>query len=179
MTRNNPFAGLPDVPSFTLTSATIAEGEPLPAAQRSALFGVPGGQDLSPDLTWSNAPEATRSYAVTAYDPDAPTGSGFWHWAVMNLPATVTTIPVGAGTKESDVLPDTATQLRTDAGTAQYIGAAPPAGHGPHRYVFTVWALDVEQVDVPADATPAYLGFVMSGHTIGRATITATAEIHA
>ncbi|MBL7255704.1 YbhB/YbcL family Raf kinase inhibitor-like protein [Paractinoplanes lichenicola] len=161
---NNPFARLPEVPAFTLTSTSVKDGEPLAPAQLS-------GQDKSPQLSWSGAPEATKSYAVTVYDPDAPTGSGFWHWAVANLPAAVTSLDEGV-----QELPAPAYQLPNDARLAQFVGAAPPAGHGAHRYFITVHALDVEDIGVPADATPAILGFTMAGHILGRATIVATAE---
>jgi Raf kinase inhibitor-like YbhB/YbcL family protein len=176
MSGNNPYARLPEVPSFALTSTTVADGRPLPAAQMSGLFGVPGGRDASPQLTWSDAPAGTKSYAVTVYDPDAPTGSGFWHWAVANIPADVTALPEGAGDDTGSGLPAGAVQLPGDAGTARYIGGAPPAGHGPHRYFITVHALDVEDIGVPADATPAFLGFTMASHILGRATLVATAE---
>ena len=159
MSANDPFAGLPEVPSFTVTSTTLTDGGGTPAAQMSGIFGVPGGEDISPQLSWSGAPEGTKSYAVTVYDPDAPTGSGFWHWAVADIPATVTELPEGAGDDTGSGLPEGALQLRTDAGTTRFIGAAPPAGHGAHRYFFVVHALDTESIGVPADATPAFLGF--------------------
>jgi Raf kinase inhibitor-like YbhB/YbcL family protein len=173
---NDPFARLPEVPSFTVTSTTVKDGDVLPAAQMSGLFGVPGGQDASPQLSWSGAPEGTKSYAVTMYDPDAPTGSGFWHWAVADIPASVTSLPEGAGDESGSGLPEGAYQLPTDGGVARFIGAAPPAGHGAHRYFVTVHALDVEKIGVPATATPAYLGFNFLGHILGRATLVATAE---
>jgi Raf kinase inhibitor-like YbhB/YbcL family protein len=176
MTGNDPFARLPEVPSFTVTSSSVEDGKPFAAAQRSGAFGVPGGQDSSPQLSWSGAPDGTRSYAVTVYDPDAPTGSGFWHWSVADLPAGTTTLPEGAGDDTGSGLPAGAYQLRNDAGTSRYIGSAPPAGHGEHRYFITVHALDVENIGVGADATPAYLGFTMTGHILARATIVATAE---
>ncbi|MBT0773253.1 YbhB/YbcL family Raf kinase inhibitor-like protein [Kineosporia sp. J2-2] len=167
---NNPFDRLPQVPSFEVKSAAAVDGQALPPAQMSGAFGVPGGQDLSPDLTWSGAPEGTKSYAVTVYDPDAPTMSGFWHWAVANIPASVTSLAEGAR------MPEGAVQFRNDAGLPQYIGAAPPAGHGAHRYFITVHALDVEDIGVPAEGSPAYLGFTMAGHILARATVVATAE---
>jgi Raf kinase inhibitor-like YbhB/YbcL family protein len=173
---NDPFARLPEVPTFTVTSTSVKHGEVLPAAQMSGLFGVPGGQDASPQLSWSGAPEGTKSYAITMYDPDAPTGSGFWHWAVAGIPASVTSLPEGAGDEAGSGLPESAYQLPTDAGAARFVGAAPPAGHGPHRYFITVHALDVEVLGVPATATPAYLGFNFLGHILGRATLVATAE---
>jgi len=176
MTANNPFARLPEVPSFTVTSTSIADGQPLPAPQLSAAFGVPGGQDLSPQLSWSGAPEGTKSYAVTVYDPDAPTQSGFWHWAVANIPASVTELADGAGDDTGSGLPDGAYQLRGDAGAARFIGGAPPAGHGEHRYFVTVHALDVEDIGVPASGTPAFLGFNIASHILGRAILVATAE---
>jgi Raf kinase inhibitor-like YbhB/YbcL family protein len=176
MSGNDPYARLPEVPSFTLTSTTVEDGKPLPAPQLSGMFGAPGGQDASPQLTWSGAPAGTRSYAVTVYDPDAPTGSGFWHWAVANLPAGTTSLPEGAGDDTGSGLPAGAIQLPNDARAARYIGGAPPAGHGPHRYFITVHALDIEDIGVGADATPAYLGFTMAGHLLGRATLVGTAE---
>ncbi|PTH86165.1 YbhB/YbcL family Raf kinase inhibitor-like protein [Streptomyces sp. A244] len=164
MSDNDPFAKLPDVPGFTATSTTVDDGGTWPTAQMSGIVGVPGGKDISPHLSWSGAPEGTRSYAVTVYDPDAPTGSGFWHWAVADIPATVTELPEGAF------------QLPNDARLARFVGAAPPPGHGPHRYFVVVHALDVDHIGVPADGTPAYLGFTMAGHILGRAVLTVTAE---
>src|SRR3954466_3639058 len=142
MTANDPFAGLPEVPSFTVTSTTLTEGGDTPTAQMSGIFGVPGGEDVSPQLSWSGAPEGTKSYAVTVYDPDAPTGSGFWHWAVADIPATVTELPEGAGDDSGSRLPAGAYQFPNAARVARSLGAAPPAGHGPHRYVVVVHALD-------------------------------------
>lgn len=176
MSARDPFAHLPEVPSFTVTSTSVTDGQPLPAAQLSGMFGVPGGGDASPQLSWSGAPLGTRSYAVTVYDPDAPTMSGFWHWAVANIPATVTSLPEGAGDDTGAGLPEPAFQLPNDARTTRFVGGAPPAGHGPHRYLITVHALDAEDVVVPADSTPAFLGFTMASHTLGRATLTGTAE---
>src|SRR5882757_7585142 len=176
MTHNNPFAGLPEVPAFTLASKDLTEGQPLPAAQLSGIFGVPGGGDISPQLSWSGAPEGTKSYAVTMYDPDAPTGSGFWHWAVADIPASVTELPTDAGNGQGDLLPEGSIQLPNDARAARFIGAAPPAGHGVHRYLIVVQALDVEKIGVDQFATPAFLGFNTSGHILGRAILTATAE---
>lgn len=176
MSENDPFARLPEVPAFTVASTTVSDGGTLPLAQLSGIFGVPGGKDVSPQLSWSGAPEGTRGYAVTVYDPDAPTGSGFWHWAVANIPADVTSLPEGAGTEDAVTLPEPAFQLPNDARAARYIGGAPPAGHGPHRYFITVHALDTDDLGIPADATPAYLGFTMAGHILGRAVLVATAS---
>jgi Raf kinase inhibitor-like YbhB/YbcL family protein len=176
MTINDPFARLPEVPSFTVTSTSVEDGKPLPLAQLSGMFGVPGGRDASPQLSWSGAPDGTKGYAVTVYDPDAPTMSGFWHWAVANIPATVTSLPEGAGDDTGSGLPEKAVQLPNDARATRFVGGAPPAGHGEHRYVVTVHALDVDDIGVPADGTPALLGFTMTSHVLARATLTATAE---
>ncbi|KOU76220.1 kinase inhibitor [Streptomyces sp. MMG1533] len=184
--HNDPFARLPEAATFTVTSTTLTDGAPLPSEQMSGMFGVPGGKDVSPQLSWSGAPEGTKSYAVTMYDPDAPTGSGFWHWAVADIPATVTELaegvtelPEGVGDDTGASLPEAAFQVPNDARIGRFIGAAPPAGHGPHRYVFVVHALDVETIGVPADTTPAFLGFTMARHILGRAVLTATAETSA
>ncbi|GLV76348.1 hypothetical protein Shyhy02_43480 [Streptomyces hygroscopicus subsp. hygroscopicus] len=113
---------------------------------------------------------------MTVYDPDAPTGSGFWHWSVANIPASVTEPASDAGNGTGELLPHGAVRLPGDAGAARFIGAAPPAGHGPHRYFIVVQALDVEDIGVEANTTPALLGFRISGHVLGRAVLTATAE---
>lgn len=169
----NPYEFLPDLPGFTLTSSDIAEGQPLKMAQVSGLMGA-GGQDVSPQLSWSGFPEQTRSFAVTVFDPDAPTASGFWHWAVADLPATVTDLPAGAG--DGSGLPGDALTLRNDAGMRRFVGAAPPAGHGYHRYFVAVHAVSVERLELPQDASPAYLGFNLFMKSIARAVIHGTYE---
>ena len=177
MAGNDPFWRLPKVPSFNLTSENLQDGEPLAPDQMSAIFDVPGGRDISPQLSWSGAPAATRGYAVTMYDPDAPTMSGFWHWAVAGIPSTVTSLPQDAGNEGGTDLPSSAIALRNDAGSARFLGAAPPAGHGPHRYFITVHALDTDNIEVDGLTSPALLGFKMSFHILARATLTGTAEI--
>lgn len=167
---------MPKVPSFTVVSDDIADGQPMAAAHASGMFGVPGGQDRSPHLRWEGAPEGTQSYAVTCFDPDAPTGSGFWHWVVFDIPASVTELAAGAGSQDGAGLPAGAVQARHDANMLGYVGAGPPPGHGPHRYVFAVHALDVEHTGATVDSTPAYVGFTMFGHTLGRGLLTATFE---
>jgi Raf kinase inhibitor-like YbhB/YbcL family protein len=171
----NPYDFLPQVPSFTVSSSDCSDGAALASPQVSGVMGA-GGQDRSPQLTWSGFPEGTKSFAVTVYDPDAPTASGFWHWVVTNIPASVTELPAGAGDKDGPNLPAGTVQHRNDAGFPGYIGAAPPAGHGPHRYYFVVHALDVEDLGVPAEASPAFVGFNLYGHTLARGTLVATYE---
>ena len=156
------------MPSFTVESTTVADGAAWDQPQMSGIFGVPGGEDRSPHLRWTGAPSGTRSYAVTVYDPDAPTGSGFWHWAVATLPVDVTELPENAGDDDGPGLPEGAVQYRNDAGGARVLGAAPPPGPA-HRYFINVYALDTADLGVPADAPPALLGFNLFGHTIARA----------
>ncbi|MCU1501336.1 MAG: hypothetical protein JWM12_690 [Ilumatobacteraceae bacterium] len=170
-----PYDFLPAVPTFDVSSDEVTEGQPLAAAQASGIFGA-GGSDTSPQLRWERAPQGTKSFAVTCFDPDAPTGSGFWHWVVFDIPASVTELAAGAGAQDGAGLPAGAVQTRNDANMPGYIGAGPPPGHGPHRYVFAVHALDVEHTGADAGATPAYVGFTMFGHTIGRALLTGTFE---
>ncbi|MDL4813625.1 YbhB/YbcL family Raf kinase inhibitor-like protein [Actinomadura opuntiae] len=155
-------AGVPEhVARFSVTSPDLARGR-FPAASYSDSFGCTGG-NVPPRLTWSGAPAATRSFAVTMFDRDAPTGSGFWHWSVRNLPATARSVPADAAAGVND------------AGTASYLGPCPPAGDGPHRYEITVLALDVPDAGVPAAASPAMASFAMGSHVIAAARITATA----
>jgi len=169
----DPYDALPKLPSFSLTSNSITDGQPLATPQISGIMGA-GGEDVSPQLNWSGFPKETRSFAVTVYDPDAPTLSGFWHWAVANLPATCTELPAGVG--DGSELPGSAVTLVNDAGMRRYIGAAPPAGHGPHRYFIAVHAVKVEQLELSEDASPAYLGFNLFMNAIGRGLIHGTYE---
>ena len=145
--------------AFTLTSTHIADQQALPLQFVHSAMGA-GGQNVSPDLAWSGAPEGTQSYALTMYDPDAPTGSGWWHWVVYDIPASATGLVMGAGAAGGAELPAGAKLGRTDFGTAEYGGAAPPPGHGPHRYIFTLYALNTGKLDVPPDASAAMVGFI-------------------
>jgi Raf kinase inhibitor-like YbhB/YbcL family protein len=175
MTQSSPRRPLPHdfhppVPSFTVTSDSIAEGGTLPDAH------VYDAGNTSPQLSWSGFPEGTKSFAVTCYDPDAPTGSGFWHWVLFNLPASVTELPAGAGTEGGKNLPAGTIQARNDYGSKDFGGAAPPPGDGPHRYVFTVYAVDTERLELDDSATPAYIGFNLRFHAIARANLIAEYE---
>jgi Raf kinase inhibitor-like YbhB/YbcL family protein len=167
----DPYAYLPKVPSFRLTSTSVTDGQPLPLEQLSKLLGVPGGQDTSPQLSWAGFPAGTESFVVSMYDPQAPTGSGFWHWVVADIPAGVTSLPAGAGAPGSARLPAGAFQLGADAGTPQYVGGAPPAGSGVHEYYLTVTALSVPASGLGQDASAAYLGFAVAANTLARATL--------
>ena len=171
LTGPSPYAYLPEVPSFQLSSETVVDGRPLPLAQWSKLFGVPGGEDVSPQLSWSGFPVETESFVISMYDPQAPTGSGFWHWVVADIPVAVTSLPVGAGATDAAALPAGAFQLAGDAGAHQYVGAAPPPNSGIHNYYLTVTALDVDTSGVDKNASAAYMGFAIGGHTIARAFI--------
>ena len=157
---------------MTLSSPTIKPGSMLTDAQVFKGFGCEG-KNISPALKWSGAPKDTKSFAVTVYDPDAPTGSGWWHWVVYNIPATATELPEGAGAADGKGLPAGAVQGRTDFGAAGFGGACPPKGDKPHRYIFTVHALKVDKLEVPADATAALVGFMLHANGLGKASFEA------
>jgi Raf kinase inhibitor-like YbhB/YbcL family protein len=160
-----------NVLAFGLTSPDIAEGQTLGPAQIYKGFGC-AGANVSPALEWKDPPAGVRSYAVTVYDPDAPTGSGWWHWVVYNIPASVTSLPAGAGVKNP--LPPGTKLGRNDFGDRHFGGACPPKGDKPHRYVFTVHALKVEKLGVADDASAAMIGFMINSNRLGTAQITAT-----
>jgi Raf kinase inhibitor-like YbhB/YbcL family protein len=157
--------------TFRLWSDDIADGKRLPEAH---VFNGMGhsGANISPHLAWDGEPAGTRSFVVTMFDPDAPTGSGWWHWVVVNIPGTVKELPRGAGSGKAP-LPPGALQTRTDFGKPGYGGAAPPPGP-PHRYIFTVHALKVEKLDVDEQASGAMVGFLTNMNSLGKATLTTT-----
>lgn len=150
---------------FTLTSPDIAEGQKM---DMQFVFEGCGGENVSPALAWQGAPEGTKSFALTAYDPDAPTGSGWWHWVAYNIPASVTSLPQGASGK----MPNGTVEGHTDYGTVGYGGPCPPEGHGDHRYIFTIHALDVETLELPEGASAAMVGFNLWAHGLAKASIT-------
>lgn len=165
--KPDPYELLPAVPSFTVTSTDVADGQPLAPAQ------VAADGNTSPNLSWSGAPEGTSSYVVTCFDPDAPTPSGFWHWVLVDLPASVTSLPSGAGAIDAE-LPDGAFMCRNDGGQHAFMGAAPPQGDQVHRYYFVVHAVGPATLGVDADASAAVVSFNLAFKTLGRAILTGT-----
>ncbi len=156
-------------PAFTITSTDIGDNQPLKSSQVYRGFGCEGG-NRSPQIEWSGAPAGTRSFALTMYDPDAPTGSGWWHWVVVDIPASVRKLDSGAG--QVGKLPAGARHGRNDYGSFDFGGACPPSGDKPHRYIVTVHALKVDKIDVPADASSALIGFMLHANQLGTATLT-------
>jgi Raf kinase inhibitor-like YbhB/YbcL family protein len=170
-----PKPSVPKQPSgkqttFTLTSADLKNGG-FADAQVLNTFGCSGG-NVSPELSWSNAPAGTKSFVLTMFDPDAPTGSGFWHWVVVNIPPSSTQLPNGAS-RNASKLPAGALETRTDLGAPGYGGPCPPAGDKPHRYILTLHALKVDKLDVDAQTSAAVVGFNVHMQEIGKATLTA------
>ena len=167
-----PYIYFPPVHGIELTSDDVEHGQRIPDAHHADSMGM-SGDNLSPHLSWTNVPDGTQSLAVTCFDPDAPTGSGFWHWVVFDLPASTTELPRGAGSGDKVGLPAGAIHARNDAGGLEYIGMAPPEGHGDHRYVFAVHAVKIPTLGIDSSASPAYVGFNLFFNTIGRGVLIA------
>ena len=165
-----PYDILPAVPSFSLTSEDLADGERM-GDRFTAIH-----ENLSPGLRWSGAPAGTRSFVVSCFDPDAPSPSGWWHWTVVDLPASAAGLPRGAG-ESDDGLAAPAVHVRNDAGTRAWFGPYPPAGDGDHRYVFAVHALDVDTLGLDGSASAAAVACQVSFHALGRALLTATYSV--
>ncbi len=160
-------------PDFRLMSTDIHAGTTIPNAQVFNGMGCPGS-NISPELHWQGAPAKTMSYALTMYDPDAPTGSGWWHWVVCNIPSSATRLPSGAGDTAKHLLPAGTVMGSGDMGSPGYQGPCPGKGDKPHRYIFTLYALDTDKLEIPTGATAAYVGFNLHSHKVASTTLTAT-----
>ncbi|MEU6134297.1 YbhB/YbcL family Raf kinase inhibitor-like protein [Nocardioides sp. NPDC047086] len=165
--KPDPYSLMPALPTFTLTSADVTDGQPLKQDQ------VYADGNTSPQLSWSGAPEGTKSYVITCFDPDAPTPSGFWHWALVDVPADVTELPAGAGAADAE-LPGKAFHVASDFGTKDFGGAAPPAGDQVHRYYFVVHAVGEETLGVDDGVTPAVVSFNLAFKALARAVVMGT-----
>ena len=159
--------------TFELTSPDFEPGSSLPSSARGR--GA-GGDDRSPALNWSGAPTQTRSFVLTLHDPDAPKSGGWWHWVVTDLPASIDSLPQNAGDPNARLLPAGVVTHPNEVGEARFDGAAPPRGHGPHRYVFTLSALDVDLLDLPSDATAASVERALGDHLLARAELIGISE---
>ncbi|WP_166847272.1 YbhB/YbcL family Raf kinase inhibitor-like protein [Isoptericola sp. BMS4] len=164
----DPYSLLPEVPTLEVTSPDVADGAPL-----ATDFTVDGA-NVSPALAWSGAPAGTRSFVVSCFDPDAPTPSGFWHWNLVDVPAGTTSLARGAGSPDESGLPDGAFHVRHDGGDPGFMGAAPPPGDHPHRYLFGVHAVDVDRLPVVTDASNAVVAFNLAFHTLARGVLVGT-----
>ncbi|PQJ84935.1 YbhB/YbcL family Raf kinase inhibitor-like protein [Aliivibrio sifiae] len=152
--------------AFEVSSNDIHEGQLMKSEFTFSGMGCTG-DNISPQLSWKDAPEGTKSFAITVFDPDAPTGSGWWHWLALNIPASVSSVEQGSAMKNT-------LQTKNDFGTMSYGGACPPAGDGMHRYQYTVWALPQEKIDLPADISPAVVGYTLNSMALDKAVLTAT-----
>ncbi|MGH8413804.1 MAG: YbhB/YbcL family Raf kinase inhibitor-like protein [Gammaproteobacteria bacterium] len=157
--------------NFTVTSPDFSDGGTIPMTQVFNSFGCAGGNH-SPALHWSRAPAGTKSFAVTIYDPDAPTGSGWWHWTMFNIPATVTSLPADAGAEHSHTFPRGAVEGRTDFGFSRYGGPCPPVGDAPHHYQVTVYALKIAKLPLDSSASGAMVGYYLHFNTLAIARLT-------
>jgi Raf kinase inhibitor-like YbhB/YbcL family protein len=162
----------PLVQGFELVSNDIQAGKPMPKAQEYQGFGCDGG-NVSPELSWRDVPAGTKSFAITVYDPDAPTGSGWWHWLAFNIPADLRSLPSGAGDPKSKLAPAGMVQHHNDYGSTGFGGACPPKGDKAHRYQFKLFALDVDQLMIDPKSSDALVGFMLNAHKIGVAELEA------
>ncbi len=167
----SPYDFLPPVSSFTVTSDDVSDGQQMPA---TFAHGSAGGDDLSPQLGWSGFPVETAGFAITCFDPDAPTGSGWWHWLLLDVPVGVTSLARGVGAADGSALPAGAWQLTNSYGTAAFGGAAPPPGDYPHKYFFAVHALDVMTLGIDESVSQEVAGFNLTAHTIARGLLVPT-----
>lgn len=162
------FDNLMTLPNFDVEVSGLTQDGFFQKKNYSAIFGVPDGKDVSPKVSWNGFPEGTKSFVVTMYDPNAPTESGFWHWAIKDIPANINELTENAGAINSKLLPNEAITMPMDARMNQYVGAAPSEGDKPHPYHIVVTALDVETLDLAPDSTPAFMNFNMIGHELAR-----------
>jgi len=168
-------ASLAQAGDFKIIESGIQDGGRLDNAYVLNGFGCEGG-NVSPRVVWQDAPANTKSFALTLYDPDAPTGSGWWHWVAFNIPADTTEIVYGAGDPAKGLMPMGTVQSRTDFGTPGFGGACPPKGHGPHQYQLTVHALDTEKLNLDENASAAMVGFYVGAHSLGLARVSGVYE---
>ena len=154
-----------------VSSPAIKDGGTIKHEQVYSGFGC-SGANISPELQWQNAPKDAKSFAVTVYDPDAPTGSGWWHWVIFNIPATATGLPANAGKVDGGAAPKGSVQSMTDFGQPGYGGPCPPQGNKPHRYIVTVYALKVDQLPLKQDATGAMVGFYLNQNALAKSSLT-------
>jgi len=165
------FAASAHASPFKLSSKDFKEGGAIADKHVFNSFGCTG-ENVSPELEWTNPPAGTKSFALMVHDPDAPTGSGFWHWVMYNIPATTTSLPQGAGGADNKNAPKGAVQSNTDFAAPGWGGPCPPAGSGNHHYNFMLFALKVEKLELPANATAAFVGFNVRASSLGQATLT-------
>lgn len=159
--------------TFIVQSTDMQAGKPLQQQQVFNSFGCSGG-NISPQLSWQGEPAGTKSFAITAYDPDAPTGSGWWHWTVVNLPVTTHSLATGIGAEGGKDLPTGVVQGRNDFGYSGFGGACPPVGNKPHHYHFTVWALKTDKLPLDAQASGAMVGFMLNANVLAKTELVAT-----
>jgi Raf kinase inhibitor-like YbhB/YbcL family protein len=164
-------AALAHAQGFKLSSPQVKAKAKIADEQVFNGFGCTGG-NVSPEIKWTGAPDKAKSFALTVYDPDAPTGSGFWHWVVFNIPAGTTSLAKGAGDPKANTMPAGTVQSRTDFGVPGWGGPCPPQGDKPHRYIFTLFAVDVDKLDAGPDTSAAVVGFNLHFHTVAKATLT-------